>query len=319
MKHQRMTLNFALALTVPAVLFGGSILGGCGGASSGGTGIPTPTPVPPQPTIAFASVQSGPSDIFLTKPAGGAPQRLTTDAAQDKDPDIRRDAQSVVYASDKSGNFEIYTQNLVDLTQAPLQLTQDRNATKPVDDSPVWSFDGTKIAWRSTRGGKSNIWTMNFTGANQNQLTTETVSAKDPAWSPDGTRIAYIASRGGVDTLVIRTISGGEQVLSGGSAIKSHPRFSPDGTRLVFSQGALPGNPGAQLALIDVTGANLVAGPSAGTSNFDPNWSPDGTRIIWVASGGATATAQIFSAKLDGTDQKQITTTSSNSSPSWAG
>ncbi len=315
MKHQYMTLNVALVLAAPAVLFGGSLLGGCGGASSGGVGIPTPTPVP---AIAFASIQSGNTDIFLTKPAGGAPQRLTTDAAQDKDPDIRRDAQSLVYASDKSGNFEIYTQNLADLTQAPQQLTQDRGATKPVDELPVWSFDGRKIAWRSSRGGGDGIWTMDFTGANQRQVASETTFAAEPAWSPDGTRIAYVTLRNFKHRIVIRTLSSGaEQVLDGGTDnFKSHPRFSPDGTRLVYSE-ILVGL--SQLRFINLASGAVTNGPSAGALNGDPNWSPDGTRLIWSASGGATPTAQIFSAKLDGTDQKQITTVGSNSSPSWAG
>ena len=324
MKQHRLNLRAALVLATPAVLFGGAILTGCGGLSSGGNGLPTPTPgptptpVPSVPVIAFASNQSSNTDIYLTNP-GGTPRRLTSDSGDDVQPDVSKDSKVLLFASNRSGNFEIYSRNVAD--SLPRALTSDTGAAKPIDDSPVWSFDGSKIAWRSTRGGKSNIWTMGFTGANQVQLTNETVGASDPAWSPDGTRLAYIAIRGGTSKIEIRTISGGaEQVFDGGSAnAKSHPRFSPDGTRLVYSQSSGVGVPVSQLRFLTVAGGAVTSGPNAGSSNFDPNWSPDGTRIIWAASGGTTATPQIFTAKTDGTDQQQITTDGSNSGPSWGG
>ena len=70
-------------------------------------------------------------------------------------------------------------------------------------DGPVWSPDGTQIAYchsglRSADGANYTVWVMNADGSGQRKLTRRR-QGYDPAWSPDGTRVAFHggADRGG--------------------------------------------------------------------------------------------------------------------------
>jgi hypothetical protein len=66
---------------------------------------------------------------------------------------------------------------------------------------PVWSPDGTKIAFVQATGPvqhselgsvPSDIWVMNWDGSNAHAITnTPNTCEREPEWSPDGTRIAY--------------------------------------------------------------------------------------------------------------------------------
>jgi TolB protein len=52
------------------------------------------------------------------------------------------------------------------------------------DGVPTWSPDGSRIAFESTRSGKSQIWTMNAaTGGSQTRITHTATDEKYPAWS----------------------------------------------------------------------------------------------------------------------------------------
>jgi Tol biopolymer transport system component len=77
---------------------------------------------------------------------------------------------------------------------APTQLTTDRGT----DQWPVWSPDGSRIAFVSNRsGGNYNIWTMSASGGSEVQLTNDPAADAGPAWSPDGSRIAFHSNRTG--------------------------------------------------------------------------------------------------------------------------
>ena len=54
---------------------------------------------------------------------------------------------------------------------------------------PVWSPDGSMIAFASTRSGVTSIYVMNSDGSYQRRLTNGT----RPDWSVDGTRIAFVS------------------------------------------------------------------------------------------------------------------------------
>jgi Tol biopolymer transport system component len=61
------------------------------------------------------------------------------------------------------------------------------------DASPVWSPDGSQIAF--SRDG--NIWVMNANGSAQRELMRDPVSSCCLDWSPDGSQIAFESERDG--------------------------------------------------------------------------------------------------------------------------
>ena len=62
---------------------------------------------------------------------------------------------------------------------------------------PVWSPDGRKIAFRSTRNGNRDIYVMNADGSGKRNLTRNAAWDSRPSWSPDGRKIAFVSNRDG--------------------------------------------------------------------------------------------------------------------------
>jgi Tol biopolymer transport system component len=68
--------------------------------------------------------------------------------------------------------------------------------TAPGDtNDPVWSPDGTKIAFESNTGGDYDVYVMNADGSGVRDLTNHPALDASPAWSPDGRRIAFLSDR----------------------------------------------------------------------------------------------------------------------------
>jgi Tol biopolymer transport system component len=85
---------------------------------------------------------------------------------------------------------EIYVSR-TDGTGGPINVSNS-----PRDDSwPVWSPDGTRIAYVSSAEGaafgRGSIRVVNADGTGQITITPDDLVVFEPAWSPDGTRIAY--------------------------------------------------------------------------------------------------------------------------------
>jgi len=91
----------------------------------------------------------------------------------------------------------------------------------------------------------------------------------------------------------------------------SQPRISPNGTQIVYVRSTVDWKADrnrSELVLVNVdgTGARTLTHGRIGVTN--PQWSPDGTRLAFLASPEAGKPAQLYVMPMNGGDALQITT-----------
>ena len=88
------------------------------------------------------------------------------------------------------------------------------SATPGNVDTPVWSPDGSRIAFAST-SGRSDLYAVNRDGSSERQLTSGPGNSLSPRWSPDGKSIAFERLRGSSSQVFVVQADGtGEKQLT---------------------------------------------------------------------------------------------------------
>jgi len=140
----------------------------------------------------------------------------------------------------------------------------------------------------------SEIWALDpATGADR-QLTFDAVPDYDARWSPDGTRIAFAhGERDYHDFTRIYVMgadgTGARRLTPAAQSEESGPAWSPTGLRIAYTADP-NGGPGGALFTIGADGtAPLRLGEGSaetGYLNLRPEYTPDGTRIMFVRIAG---------------------------------
>ena len=178
--------------------------------------------------------------------------------------------------------FNIYKQRLDGGTQ---QLVAD---IPGIEMSPVWSPDGSEIAFHSETGGPQglDIRVVSADGGTAEQLTDFLDQDANPDWSPDGLAIAFQSQeRVPFSTWMVSRDSVGMpwsdpvQLTDFGCR---PPEWAPDGESLVCYTGAR----GGQFVRVSRDGEVLARLPKpAGIVDVEnPEFSPDGSRIYFYGT-----------------------------------
>jgi Tol biopolymer transport system component len=223
---------------------------------------------------------------------------------------------------DANGFAQLWTAN-PDLTAAH-QLTSGN-----VDSGwPVWSADGSRIAFDSDRTDPdlnddmviNDVFTMRPDGTDVQKVTDSVGFSGDAAYSPDGSLIAFDADRGtnaDLSVYVIRPDGTGLHRITTPPAGSSdtEPRFSPDGTELVFTrfQGGHVMQPGREHAraagdsgdtsaifTVHLDGTNVHRITGWGVKTEQADWSPDGSTIVFEQGCCRLGLGGIYTVPSDG-------------------
>jgi len=227
---------------------------------------------------------------------------------------------------------------------SPTRLTDDTSRGKKLpdfspiyDSNPVWSRDGTKIAFISNRDYHFSLYVMNADGSNSRLVTDRVMEVGQPAWSPDGEKIAFSVGGGGTigfdgpvsDIYVINIDGTGLTQLTRDSGMNGSANWSPDGKQIAFSSSR-DSFPQSKIWVMNADGSNqrILPNPQnttgTGFGGSQPVWSPDGTKILFTSARlcGRTAPGGIYVVDVDGGNSRLLTNDQNNcgsySSARWS-
>ena len=188
------------------------------------------------------------------------------------------------------------------------QLTYDL-----LDREAVWSPDGMKILFWSYRSGNADIWVMNSDGSNLINLTNHPSFDYYPHYSPDGQYIIFNSTRDDPNGEVYKMTSSGEDVerLTFNNFPGFRPRYSPDGQYFAAQTRTLGGEYNIYVFTSDGQNYINIGQPNI-IDDFQPSWSPDGKRVVWISGDEIIGGLNIVSANKDSSDFKVEFATSEN-------
>jgi len=309
------------------------------------------TPVPSNGKIAFARADPAACHncdaTYVANPDGSDERRVYVGAGHPRwSPDGRRIALFGGCSFDASCGAVIVDVDAGTTSEVP---NLQPSLINGFFACPIWSPDGTRLACVAagdTLGPGWVVYTVRTDGSDRARVLACPDNGCDLLdFSPDGRRllIGRVDSSGDRELFSVELDGTGlRQITPTGTLVSVVNHFaaswSPDGNRIVFG-GQVDGDHARSIFVVNADGTDLHEVPIPGCGSprsqthfvacYDPAWSPDGTKIVFVRATGALSAVAgtpsglssfaIDTVNPDGSGLAQVTSTTDSplSGPDW--
>ncbi|MBI4560003.1 MAG: PD40 domain-containing protein [Candidatus Hydrogenedentes bacterium] len=228
---------------------------------------------------------------------------VTTGEKRDSDPMVSPNGKHLAFASNRTGNFDIY---VLTFGQAGIsQLTQ----SKEDDRYPNWSGDSKKIVFNSKRTGTGDLYEMSVDGGSGYlQLTSREDIDEYASYASKGDgllfatcpkkmiqvrpkmSVVYAEEKGRADSA--RVLAEGDEA-----------RFSSDGKKIIFVSARTKND---DIWIMNSDGGMQTQLTTDPKDDRNPCFSPDGKRVIFASR--RTGNFDLWVMDADGGNVRQLTT-----------
>jgi dipeptidyl aminopeptidase/acylaminoacyl peptidase len=194
-------------------------------------------------------------------------------------PDGTRAAVSQAAASTANGNFDIWVHEFA-------SGTRERLTSDPAPDvRPVWSPDGSRIAFSSLRGGVFDLYQKASNGVgNEGVLFKSDEGKHSYDWSPDGHFLLYGSGAAGHFDLWYLPLAGDDpkpRPYLQTQFSQSQAQFSPDGRFVAYTSDETGKNEVYVRPFPQTSGGKWVVSTNGGTQ---PRWRRDGKELFYISA-----------------------------------
>jgi subtilisin family serine protease len=267
------------------------------------TPTPTPTPVPgagAQPIAFVKSGSSGGTDLFLTNADGTNVVNLTDAAGDDTRPAWSPDGTRLAYTCFRQPDGSIAAPQRICIRNADGTGFVVLSKLLVDEWGPAWSRDGTQIAITVGSGSQTTLAIFNASDGSGPFPTGPFPGAANPDFGLDNWTLVFDV--GNAIWTYNRLTQNGLRLTNSGD---SQPRYSPDGSKIVF-QSFRDGN--NEIYVMNSDGSAQTRLTNNPAFDSTPSWSPDGTKILFTSTRDNPMSPSLYVMNADGSSPTRVTT-----------